>query len=188
MSPEGKKNPDSSLNICATSVKVISKFTHSLLNYFNYEMMYFEDVMNSDFNFQLEFSDDDQCEKEFYLKIYDGYDNLQSSSGCDNTKYVTNVELECLETFQLEFVPYCLTYCDVPSSDENRENILLLSGSDDLIHGYRKNDSSKNVDAITDHENHEKADNKINSYRKEAKSTYYEMDEDEMMHLLPYIH
>lgn len=154
MSSEGKKNPDSSFNICATSVK-------------------------------LEFSDDDQCEKEFYLKIYDGYDNLQSPSGCDNTKYVTNIELECLETFQLEFVPYCLTYCDVPSSDENRENILLLSGSDDLIHGYRKDDSSKNVDAITDLENHEKADNKINSYRKEAKSNFNEIDDDEMMHLFP---
>ena len=133
----------------------------------------------------MEFSDDEQCEKELYLKIYDGYDYLQSSSGCDNTKYVTNVELECLETFQLDFVPYCLTYCDVPSSDEKRENILLLSGSDDLIHGYRKNDSSKNADAIRDDENHEKSDNKLNLDRREAKSNFYEMDDDELVHLFP---
>merc|ERR1712018_492827 len=87
-------------------------------------------------------SEDEQCEKEFYLKIYDGFDNMNSfQSYEEKSNHVPIIELKSIATFQLDFIPYCLTHCRVYklSEKENFENILLLSGSDDLIHAYRRN-------------------------------------------------
>ena len=62
------------------------------------------------------------------------------------------MELKCLATFHLDFIPYCLTHCSIPglSNEEVEENILLLSGSDDLIHGFRKKFSSNDFYELED--------------------------------------
>ena len=132
----------------------------------------------------MEFSEDEQCEKEFYLKIFDGYNNKQNPLAYD-TKHVANVDLKCLETIQLDFVPYCLTQCDISSSEKSREKILLLSGSDDLIHGYRKNQSLDNISRSRENQNLERLDNKNESDKKEAISKFYELEDSDMMHLFP---
>ena len=107
-------------------------------------------------------TEDEQYEKEFYLKIYEGFDNnISSISHEEKRNHVPIVELKSLATFQLEFVPYCLTHCRVYELSETKkyENILLLSGSDDLIHAYRRNCSTEN--------------------------TFDEIEDGEMMHLFP---
>ena len=107
-------------------------------------------------------AEDEQYEKEFYLKIYEGFTNkISSISHEEQTNHVPIVELKSLATFQLEFIPYCLTHCRVYklSEKEKYENVLLLSGSDDLIHAYRRNSSNAN--------------------------TFDEIEDEEMMHLFP---
>ena len=135
----------------------------------------------------MEFTEDEQSEKEFYLKIYDGYSNHKNSIGnqFEPTKYVSNVELKCLETFQLDFVPYCLTHCHIPSSGKGCENILLLSGSDDLIHGFRKDFFSKVVEGLKEEHSSDGKANKAVSDTVKAKASFYEIEDDEMVHLFP---
>ena len=69
-----------------------------------------------------------------------------------NSTQVPVVKLKCLSTVQLDFIPCCLTNCIVINSFEKNENILIISGSDDLVHGYRKYSSSEVLQEIEDEE------------------------------------
>ena len=100
---------------------------------------------------QVVLNEEEQCEKEFSLKIYQGFQGMLSKKET-NSKQVPVVRLKCLFTLQLEFVPCCLTNCVVINSFEKNENILILSGTDDLVHGYRKYSSSEVLQEIEDDE------------------------------------
>ena len=70
----------------------------------------------------------------------------------ENLKQVPVVKLKCQVTFPLEYAPLCLTHCrtDIWETNENAYNILILSGSDELIHGFRQNSYLKTFEEIED--------------------------------------
>jgi len=134
---------------------------------------------------KIDFTEDEQSEKEFYLKIYERFCSQLNSAAFDSTKYIPNVELKCLEKFQLDFVPYCLTHCDVSSSGNDHENILLLSGSDDLIHGYRRSYSFSTIDGDNEKGDDIDTNDKSDSSNLKTKNCFYEMEDNEIMQLFP---